>query len=249
MRDPRTRLVRRSWLLPVLLASAGVEAAGPCGPPPPPPPFLVFAPAVVGAGSPNRVASTADVGGAVYTWWITNGTITSGNGTREITFTAGAAGVNLHLSVSLTLDGCAFGGGFADVTVVPAWQAVQLYAVAPCRLIDTRGPDGPLGGPALEAAGHTDRSFPLAGSCGIPAGATSVAANVTVLPATAGGSLVAYPGDGSLPGTNTISFDPGHPRGNNAVLLLATDGSGTVRVNNSAADAVHLVVDMSGYFQ
>lgn len=38
-------------------------------------------------------------------------------------------------------------------------------------------------------------------------------------------------------------------RANNAVVLLATDGSGTIGVKNGSAKAVHFVLDVNGYFQ
>jgi len=62
--------------------------------------------------------------------------------------------------------------------VAPAGEAVQFYGVTPCRLVDTRNAPGALGGPALAAAGGSDRAFILTGVCGIPAGATSVSPNI-----------------------------------------------------------------------
>ena len=109
---------------------AGYDLSVTC---PPQPPLVVNAPSVVGAGSPNRAASVAAIGGAVYAWTITNGTITSGQGTNQITFTAGTAGTPLTLSVSATVGACPFGGGFATITVAPAGSAVQFYTLPPCR--------------------------------------------------------------------------------------------------------------------
>lgn len=216
---------------------------------PPPPPLVVDAPSVVGAGSPNRVATVAPIGGAAYAWTITNGTITSGQNTNQITFTAGTAGTPLTLSVSATAAGCPAGSGGATVTVAPAGSATQFYVVTPCRLVDTRNAGGPFGGPALGAAGAPDRSFVLAGTCGIPAGATVVSANVTVVGASALGHLSIYPGDGSPTGTSVINFNPANARASNALLRLALDGSGSVKVTNGASGAVHLVLDVNGYFQ
>ena len=55
----------------------------------------------------------------------------------------------------------------------------QAFAtIPPCRLIDTRTSPGPYGGPALLPG--TDRTFAIAGQCGIPADAKAVALNVTV---------------------------------------------------------------------
>ncbi|MEO8586074.1 MAG: hypothetical protein ABI584_07920 [Acidobacteriota bacterium] len=215
----------------------------------PPPPLVLIAPSIVGAGSPNRIASIASFTGASYSWSISNGTITSGLGTNQVTFTAGTAGILLNLQVSVNLNSCPYGGGFANVTVAPAGEAVQFYGVTPCRLVDTRGAIGALGGPALAASGAPDRAFTVAGNCGIPAGATSVSANATVVNPPFGGALALYRGDGAPVGAISISFNPAATRAGNAFLQLALDGSGSVNVNNSSAGPVHFVLDVNGYFE
>jgi uncharacterized repeat protein (TIGR01451 family) len=250
----------------IIVNTAGVVAASPVDPdtsnntasatvtilfvpPPPPPPVVIVAPEIVGAFSPNRIASVLYPFGSVFTWTIANGTITSGQGTPRITFTAGIPGV-LDLGVTESNPpSCYSFQGSAIVTVAPVGEAVQYYTLAPCRLVDTRGADGPLGGPALEASGGPDRSFALTGTCGIPPEATSVSVNVTVLSEPGGGTLSIYRGDGALSGTTTISFAAGKTRANNAVLQLATDGSGTIKVNNTAPGPVHFILDVNGYFE
>jgi hypothetical protein len=218
------------------------------GCPPPPPSLVVTAPAFVGQGSPNRVASIAPIGGATYVWGITNGTITGGQGTPQVTFTAGTAGTPLTLTVNATIGACPAGGGFANVTVLPIGSSVQFYTVTPCRMVDTRGAPGPSGGPAL-VAGGPDRSFPLMNFCGIPFGAAAVSANVTVVAPGAPGHLVIYRGDGVLPGTSTINFGLGQTRAVSALLQLALDGTGGVKVHNGSTASVDLVIDVTGYFQ
>ena len=48
-------------------------------------------------------------------------------------------------------------------------QALQFVAIAPCRLVDTRNPNGTFGGPAIQ--GGVPRSFPIPQQtpCDIPA--------------------------------------------------------------------------------
>jgi hypothetical protein len=209
---------------------------------------VITAPTTVGAGSPNRIASVPAVGGAAYAWSITNGTITSGQGTNEITFTAGTAGT-LTLGVIVTVGTCASSPGSANVAVASFGSALQFYGVTPCRIVDTRNATGPLGGPALAASGGPDRLFTLTGTCGIPPGAAAVSANLAVVSPSAGGSLAVYRGDGAATGTSSISFNAGKDRADNAILQLALDGSGTVKVNNSAAGTVNFILDVNGYFQ
>jgi predicted outer membrane repeat protein len=60
---------------------------------------VVTAPAAVGAGSAGNVASVPMVAGSSWNWTVTGGTLTGGQGTRQITFTAGAAGTTIQLSV------------------------------------------------------------------------------------------------------------------------------------------------------
>jgi hypothetical protein len=122
----------------------------------------------------------------------------------------------------------------------------SLYTVAPCRAVDTRRPAGPSGGPALGAG--SSRVFPLAGSCGVPAGAISVAANVTVVGSAAAGSVGLFP-DGSTPtGTSTLNFRAGQTRANNAVLRLGVTGGVSARAAIPSG-SVDLVIDLTGYFE
>ena len=141
---------------------------------------VVSAPAIVGAGSPNRVASVTSHAGSTYAWAIENGTIVSGQGTSQIIFTAGSAGTPLTLSVTeANTSGCQSAPGQATVTVAPAGSAVLFYTLSPCRVLDTRNQSGPLGGPALQP--RATRTFDVAASaCGIPAGAVAISANLTV---------------------------------------------------------------------
>ena len=126
-----------------------------------------------------------------------------------------------------------------------ATNASSFNVLAPCRLLDTRDPVGPLGGPAL-AAGAT-RPFDVGGICGIPTDATAVSVNVTVVDAAADGNVVVYPGTGSAPPVSTVNFVAGKTRANNAILELV--GGLFSVLDRQAAGTVHLVVDVNGYFR
>ena len=125
--------------------------------------------------------------------------------------------------------------------------AASYYTLTPCRAVDTRRPDGPSGGPAL--AGNGVRQFTVPGACGIPASAGAVSANVTITQPAAAGDLRIYPGNESASSTSVINFGAGSTRANNAILQLATDGSGTIAVQHDAPGTVHFVLDVNGYFQ
>jgi len=131
--------------------------------------------------------------------------------------------------------------GVADPTTFSV--GLDFYTVTPCRLVDTRRADGP----AIPA--QTARVFGVAGLCGVSTEAKSVSLNVTVVSGSAPGNVVVYPGNQAVPLASTLNFTPGMTRANNAVVGLATNGAGTVAVQNRARAAVHLILDVNGYFQ
>jgi hypothetical protein len=124
---------------------------------------------------------------------------------------------------------------------------MRFFTVSPCRAIDTRKPTGAAGGPALVA--NAARVFPVTGACGIPSNAKTVSGNVTVVGPLAQGQLRIYPGNTGISPTSVINFRAGQTRANDAMVLLATDGTGTIGVKNDAAGSVHLIVDVNGYFK
>ena len=73
--------------------------------------------------------------------------------------------------------------------------------------------------------------------------------NVTVTSAAADGDLRAFPSDGVLGVPTVLSFRAGRTRANNALLLLAADGSGRVTVHNDAFGPTDVILDVSGYFE
>jgi hypothetical protein len=137
------------------------------------------------------------------------------------------------------LDVNAFVFGLYDTTTL------SLYTVAPCRVVDTRNPPGGHGAPAL-AAGQ-DRTFNLAGHCGLPTGVRAVSANVTVTQPTAAGFLTLYPG-GPAPIASNINYRAGQTRANNVVLPVGGSGEIVVRCGQSSG-TTQFILDVNGYFQ
>jgi hypothetical protein len=76
-----------------------------------------------------------------------------------------------------------------------------------------------------------------------------VSLNVTVTQAAAQGYLTIYPSTGSKPLASTVNFGAGQTRANNAVVPLASDASGGVKVFNGSTGTVQVVVDVNGYFE
>ncbi len=209
---------------------------------------VVTAPSVAGAGSPNHVASVAGDPGETFSWTVTNGVLTSGQGTNAITFRAGAEGTMTVSVVKASASGCRTEHGSAAVTVLDARSALRFFTVTPCRVVDTRYPGEELGGPALAAA--QTRAFSLAlASCGVPAGARAISANVTVTGSTADGFLTLHAADDSTPLTSTINFRTGQTRANNAVLPVSLDGTGGLKMLNGSPGSVDVILDVNGYFE
>ena len=127
--------------------------------------------------------------------------------------------------------------------------ALLFYTLPPCRVVDTRSPAGPLGGPSLQPS--ATRTFDVAASaCGVPAAALAVSVNLTVTNAAASGYLTLDRGDAApLPLVSTINFPAGRTRANNAFVSLASDGSGTIAVFSATGGTVDFILDVNGYFR
>ena len=115
--------------------------------------------------------------------------------------------------------------------------------VTPCRVVDTRNPNGTFGGPAI--SGGTSRSFPLPqGGCGIPATATAYALNVTVVPHRHA-ELPDHLADRPAParGLDAELLD-GRIKANAAIIPAGTSGAVSVYVT----DTTDVILDITGYF-
>jgi hypothetical protein len=141
---------------------------------------------------------------------------------------------------SVTLDGV---GMIAACTPAPPQLPLDFYTLPPCRLIDTRTP---ANGPALQPGSL--RMLQVTGACGIPVTAKAVMVNLTVTQANGGGYLTLAPTGLPAPATSSINFQPSQTRANNAMLSLG-DGTGAIQVKTVSTGTVHLVLDVSGYFQ
>jgi hypothetical protein len=117
------------------------------------------------------------------------------------------------------------------------------YTLPPCRVFDTRG-GAPL------AAGEA-RRFQVTGVCGIPATATAISANLTVVGPDQPGFLTLLPGDAALElsTTSNLNFYAGDVRANNAIVLLSYSGTGTIYVFAGLSGTTDVLLDVNGYFE
>ena len=88
--------------------------------------------------------------------------------------------------------------------VAEAAGPYQFFSVTPCRIVDTRRPNGVTGGPSL--GNQVVRNFPIAGQCGVPATAKAAVLNVTIASPTNAGYLILYPYNTTQPLVSTIKL-------------------------------------------
>jgi len=122
---------------------------------------------------------------------------------------------------------------------------LQFVPVPPCRVVDTRGPQGPFGGLYLSAG--TTRSFAVPqGSCNIPSSATAYSLNVTVVPHTGTlGYLTIWPTAEAQPLVSTLNAPDGRVKANAAMVPAGAGGAVSVYVT----DSTDVILDINGYFQ
>ncbi|MBS1872221.1 MAG: SBBP repeat-containing protein [Acidobacteria bacterium] len=127
----------------------------------------------------------------------------------------------------------------------PGAGGLHFYTVRPCRLVDTRsdqGKTGAFGPPRLEA--YSQRDFPVASYCGVPATAQAFSLNMTVIPPGPVDFLSMWPAGGYYPGASTLNSPGGRMIANAAFIQAGTNGAITV-VTGKPTD---LVIDVNGYF-
>jgi uncharacterized repeat protein (TIGR01451 family) len=134
-----------------------------------------------------------------------------------------------------------FGNNFTfDSTTI---SGMRFVPVTPCRIADTRNPNGPFGGPFL-SAGST-RGFTVSDSaCGIPVSAQAFSVNATVIPKGSLGFLTMFQCGQPLPQTSTLNSIDGRIK---ASAALVPAGAGRA-VCAFASNDTDLVLDINGYF-
>jgi hypothetical protein len=122
-------------------------------------------------------------------------------------------------------------------------SALAFFALPPCRVVDTRNADAPLGGPFL--TGGQERDFPvLTSSCGVPSYAEAYSLNFTVVPHVPLGFLTVWPTGESQPLVSTLNALTGTVTANAAIVPAGSGGDISTYVTNST----DLVMDINGYF-
>jgi len=126
-----------------------------------------------------------------------------------------------------------------------SWERAS--SPCPCRVLDTRNTRAPARGPALQRARRAPSSSrpPRAAFPREPGPSRSTRRSRRHEQRVPD----ALPGDGATPVATSINFSPGKTRANNAVVALASDFSGKVKVRNGSTGTVHFILDVNGYFK
>ncbi len=188
--------------------------------------------------------------GLTYSWDFGDSTLPNGSGVTTAHGYATIPGITdytVTLTVTDSLGRQAFKSKRASVVHGNLLPAPNYFAVAPCRILDTRN--------TTILTNGQSRVVNIAGLCGIPSTAQAVSFNVAAVSPTDSGKIRLYPGNltASWSGAkSSINFAPAtSPRANSAVIQLATNGVGTLGIFPEVAGSpgqVHLILDVQGYF-
>jgi YVTN family beta-propeller protein len=177
----------------------------------------------------------------------TDNTVTMIDGSNNATVTVAVGNHPIALDLD-PVTNRVYVANFNDNTVsvlAGGTRPVQFVPIAPCRLVDTRNPDGNFGGPPI--LGGTSRSFPAPqGGCDIPTSAAAYSLNVTLVPIRDHpvGYLTIWPTGESQPLVSTMNSLDGRTKANAAIVPAGASGAVSVFVTNTA----DVVIDIDGYF-
>lgn len=138
---------------------------------------------------------------------------------------------------------CARSGG----STAPVWVRPGFNAVNPLRIVDTRAGYGtPYSTGTKVGAGQT-LLVSVAGASGVPvpAGATAIAATLTMHTATTATWGIVYPDGATKPNVANLNYVPGPPM--NAFVIAKLGTNGKIRLYNQAG-SVHFILDLAGFF-
>ncbi|HEX9003146.1 MAG TPA: putative Ig domain-containing protein, partial [Blastocatellia bacterium] len=224
----------------------------------PPCTTITISPASVPAGFQGTAYSqtlTATGGGAPYSFTLTAGALPSGlslSSSGALTGTPSVSG-NFNFTVTATDNtGCT---GTGSYTLLVSGDGLQFYPLAaPVRLLDTR---------AIATTGCVKNTGPFANNetrtqaartaCStIPAAATAVVGNITVVPS-GPGFLTLFPSDAAQPPVANSNFKAGEVTNNFFTVALGTTGveAGAFKIFTglfTGGTNTEVIIDVTGYY-
>jgi len=118
------------------------------------------------------------------------------------------------------------------------------HPIDPVRLLDTRSGDGL----SARLSANTPATFQVSGRGGIPAGATGVTGDVTVVNPTASWAVFLGPNPTPNPTSSTVNFKAGEIKANGLTVALSATGTLSATYMSTAGNTTDLVFDVTGYF-
>ena len=118
------------------------------------------------------------------------------------------------------------------------------HPATPVRLLDSRSGNG-LAGPFSTGS---PQAFQIAGRSGVPADATAVTGNLTVVNQTSAGFAFIGPTASAAPLSSTINVPAGDTRANGVTVELGSGGDLSAVWVGKPGSTAQLVFDLTGYF-
>lgn len=128
-----------------------------------------------------------------------------------------------------------------------SFGGAAFYAVAPCRVADTRpgsGKSGSFGSPTPTGGSTRSMAIPQSG-CSIPADASAYSLNITVVPQGPLAYLTVFPSGVAQPLVSTLNSFAGRIVANAAIVPAGSGGA----VNFFVTNTTDIIVDVNGYFR
>ena len=143
--------------------------------------------------------------------------------------------------------------------IVVTYAAATYHAIAPARVLDTRptagvvtniGLTGPFVAAGVRTFGVANVHYVGGGSAvAVPAAATAVTGNLTIVGETASGLIALGPVMTPTGAVTTLNFVKGDIRANNVTVGLGLGGTLSAVFRSATAGAsVHVIFDVTGYF-
>ena len=218
-------------------------------PPNPPLSITTTSLATVDINTSYSQTLTASGGISPFVWSITSGTLPTGlmlnASSGAITGVPTVAG-NQNVTFELTDAHNQYATATLSIAIVIPGPYSPL---PPARICDTRaGNPSNLSGAAAQCNDHTiptagTQTINVAGSFGVPADATAVVLNVTVVNPIAAGYVTAYPAGALVPFASNVDYVGGQVVPNLVEVGVGTGG----QVSFFASVQTDLVVDVEGY--
>ncbi|HSY48992.1 MAG TPA: hypothetical protein VLC46_09285 [Thermoanaerobaculia bacterium] len=118
--------------------------------------------------------------------------------------------------------------------------------VTPCRVVDTRNPAGPFGGPIFNGGETRSYTVPSGPCTGIPTGIAAVSLNISVTSTlqAGGGFLTAWQFGATKPTAASLTwFGPNQTLSAASIIPTASGGSISIYVGSQT----HVIIDINGY--